>query len=378
MNPATRSRRGSRATGRVSTIAAVGLVALLSGCFASSSTADPTTGSSAPPTVRHLRVAHIDGTYRLDPTTAWFSDAVAQRSGGALEANFTFGCCGDAADAEQELIHDVASGAVDLGWVGVRALHKAGTSAFDPLIAPMVIGSYQGMRAVLADETVTRGMLDSMEPLGVTGLGVLPGSMRYPLSVDVDLTDPAAWAGVPFYSVESVIGTQSLAALGVTAQNLSFGDRDAAFEAGALKAQDNSLPFQSTHAEQGRDAVLNVPLWARISVLIASPQLTLSDEERAWIADAVADTVARTPELAELDADAVQVGCRASGVYRTATPDQLAGFRQRFAPVVDAVGREPGNEQTLARVRAAAGDTPNEAAGYSCAGTPSPSPAHGG
>jgi hypothetical protein len=65
-------------------------------------------------------------------------------------------------------------------------------------------------------------------------------------------------------------------------------------------------------------------------------------------------------------------------VYRTATPDQLAGFRQRFAPVVDAVGREPGNEQTLARVRAAAGDTPNEAAAYSCAGTPSPSPAHGG
>ncbi|MDM7854534.1 TRAP transporter substrate-binding protein [Cellulomonas alba] len=379
MEAATSRRPRSTAAGvRARTAAsAVGLIALLSGCFGSTGTAEPTP-SSAAHSVHHLRVVHVDSDYTLDPTTSWFADALAQRSGGLLEANFAFDCCGDGPDIEQQAIHDVASGAVDLGWVGVRALHKAGTSAFDPLIAPMVIGSYQGMKDALADEDVTRGMLASLEPVGVTGLGVVPGSIRFPLSTGVTLTDPARWAGLPFYSFESVVGTQSLAALGVTAQNLGFGDRDEAFEAGRLKAQDNSLLYQSTHTEQVQQAVVNVPLWARISVVIASPQLALSDEEKAWIAGAVADTVARTPELADLDRDAVEMGCRASSVFVTSTAAQLAEFRQRFAPVVDAIGRETGNEQALERVRSAAGQGAVEDGSLGCAGTGTPSSTHGG
>ena len=92
------------------------------------STLTPTTQPAL--AMRVLRVAHIDGGSGLDRATGWFADALAQRSGGVLTAEFRHDCCGSDADNEQTLLEQVRSGEADLGWVGVRAFAQAGTTAF--------------------------------------------------------------------------------------------------------------------------------------------------------------------------------------------------------------------------------------------------------
>lgn len=134
---------------------------------AAPSTATPTTRPAL--ATRVLRVAHIDGNPGLDPAIGWFADALAERSGGALTAEFQYECCGRNADNEQTLLEQVLSGEAELGWVGVRAFAQTGTMAFEPLITPLLIRSYAAEQTAIESD-VANGVLAQLEPLGLVGL----------------------------------------------------------------------------------------------------------------------------------------------------------------------------------------------------------------
>lgn len=308
-------------------------VALLTGCSASAPQA------AAP---RTLTVLHVDGGPGLEPPTEWFTDAVAKRSDGSLRVEFRFECCGRGADVEQQLLDKVAAGDADLGWVGVRALHEAGTPAFDPLIAPLLVQSYPAEQAVLESDQAKK-LLPELDTIGVQGLGLLPGALRYPLSGGKALANPYDWRKLRFYSFASAVGYDALRALGAKPLRLSFDERDAGFEAGTIDALDNSLAYQADHTDTLPYALVDVPLWARLSVLVAAPKLELSGQERDWITAAAADTVARAPELADIDSAAVAGGCANKSRYATTTDAQKAAFRTAFAPVTSRLAPESGD-----------------------------------
>lgn len=332
------------------------MLALSAGC---SGPAKPTTAAPAPTAApRELHIAHIDGSGGLDPAAQWFADALAKRSGGQLTAVVDFSCCGGDADVEQQLIRKVAAGEIALGWVGVRAMHAAGTTAFDPLVTPLLLRSYAAMEKVLAEDAVTKPMLVSSSSVGVVGLGVFPGALRYPISTEKPLTDPKAFAGLPFYSFESEVSFDALDELGVSPLHLSFEQRDAGIEAGTIKALDNSLVYQAERSDSLPFLVDNVPLWARISALIASPTLALDDGERAWIAQAVKDTVARTDDLEDLDRDATIGGCEHGSNYAHSSAAEVTAFQERLAPVERMVAAEAGNADAVAEIRRLVDDLP--------------------
>src|SRR5207244_1613278 len=78
----------------------------------------------------------------------------------------------------------------DLGAVGSRAFN-----GFDALTAPFVVDGYDLERAVL-ESALPRDMLRSIEPLGVEGIGVLPGPLRYLLAAPHPLLRPADFRGL--------------------------------------------------------------------------------------------------------------------------------------------------------------------------------------
>ena len=119
-------------------------------------------------------------------------------------AEFRYDCCGRDADNEQTLLEQVRSGEADLGWVGVRAFAQAGTMAFEPFITPLLIRSYAAEQAVIESD-VAKGVLAQLEPLGLVGLGLMPGGLRFPMSTGVPLATPAGWAGQPVYTFESQV-----------------------------------------------------------------------------------------------------------------------------------------------------------------------------
>ena len=319
----------------------------------------PATPAAAAP--RELTVVHVDGGAGLEPAIDWFTEALAARSDGALTVSFEFQCCGGESDVEQQLIDRVADGEADLGWVGVRAMHDAGTSALDPFIAPLLIPGYDAEQAILQSDDAS-DVLSALDEVGVQGLGLLPGGLRYPVSTGAPLDDPASWPGLRFYSFASSVGFDALRALGVEPLSMSFDERDAGLDAGTVDALDNSLVYQAEHTDVLPFALVNVPLSARISALIASPDLALSDQEREWIDEAVADTVARTSEFIAIDEAAVASGCTNAGQYAAATDAELAAFAAAVAPVDAAIAADAVNGPVLDRLRALAAAHPAEPA----------------
>jgi TRAP-type C4-dicarboxylate transport system substrate-binding protein len=312
---------------------------------AGASTATPTTRPAL--ATRVLRVGHIDGGPGLDPATGWFADALAERSGGALTAEIRYECCGSDADNEHTLLEQVRSGEAELGWVGVRAFAQAGTMAFEPLITPLLIRSYAAEQTVIESDVVN-GVLAQLEPLGLVGLGLMPGGLRFPMSTGVPLATPAGWVGQPVYTFESQVALAAVASLGADPQHVGFDQRDQGLDDGSIIGLDNTVRFQTDRLDVFTHLVADVPLWTRMSALVAGPAVELSADERRWIAEAVADTAARTTELGAIDRDAAAEACtHGEPGYALAGPDAIAGFEAALAPVEAAVAAEPGNAATL-------------------------------
>ena len=111
-----------------------------------------------------------------------FAAAVARLSNETLRIEFKNDWREGTSGYETGVIGDVKAGKADLGWAGSRAFDSVGVPAFDALHAPLLIDSYALEQRVLQSPLVGE-MLDGLKPLGVVGLGILPGPLRKPLGV---------------------------------------------------------------------------------------------------------------------------------------------------------------------------------------------------
>src|SRR5262245_49905661 len=75
---------------------------------------------------------------------------------------------------ENGLIQDVRRGTVDLGWTGSRAWDSVGVKSLRALHAPFLIDGF-ALQERVARSPIAREMMAGLEPLGLVGLGVLPG-----------------------------------------------------------------------------------------------------------------------------------------------------------------------------------------------------------
>ena len=121
-----------------------------------------------------------------DPQVDDFETELSQRSSGAVGIRIVPEFDTDTHKVEQRIIDAVASGGLDLGWVGVRAFAELGVHDFDILVAPMLIDSLDAQRAVLGSDLPAR-MLASMDDLGVAGLALMGGPLRRPIAADAPL-----------------------------------------------------------------------------------------------------------------------------------------------------------------------------------------------
>src|SRR5215212_7243599 len=122
-----------------------------------------------------------------------FAAAVARLSNNTVRIEFKNDWRKGSPSYETEVIGDVKAGKADLGWAGSRAFDSVGVPTFDALHAPLLIDSYPLERKAL-DSPLAGEMLGGLKPLGVVGLGILPGPLRKPLGVS-RLLGPADYAG---------------------------------------------------------------------------------------------------------------------------------------------------------------------------------------
>ena len=90
----------------------------------------------------------------------------------------------------------------EFGVRGLRALH-----------APLLIDSYPLQERVLKSELVDE-MLAELRPLGLVGIGILPGAIRHPIGLRHRLAAPDAFSGLTIGVQQSRVADAVMRALG--------------------------------------------------------------------------------------------------------------------------------------------------------------------
>lgn len=252
---------------------------------------------------------------------------------------------------EDGLVRDVRGGKADLGVAGSRAWDSIGVRSFGALQAPLLIDSYALQGAVL-NSGLTSRMLQGLGALGLTGLGMLPGPLRYPVGITRPLLGPSDYAGQTIGVQQSLVASSTFRVLGAKPAWIAVQGPVGGFggvEQGLENVQGDRL---------GRPVAItaNVVLWPRPLVVFANGRVYagLTAAQRRILREAAADDL-----RAETRVDAVQERQSAADLCRgrlvrfvEATPADLAALRRAVEPVYTELEASPQTRQQIAVIEA--------------------------
>lgn len=346
-----------------SLIAASALLAV-AGCSGAGTEADDKAGGSGGPVV--LKLANTNGEIDYTPAVNDFVRRVEEVSDGNLRIEVVDEWGDGAADAEQQVVHDVAAGNVDLGWVGTRVFDTLGVKSFQALTAPMLVDSYALENAVI-ESRITEEMMGKLEDLDVTGLGVLPDGLRRPASVDGPILGPADWQGITFGTLMSNAQADAIRALGARPDQVHRKDREDRLRDGRMQGFETSFWVHQHNPALTPLApymTSNVTLWPQMDVLLGNPARleALTDEQRSWLEEAAGDAATGAAALAQIDAKAASDSCLAGGRFAQASDADVAALEAAFAPVYTKLQQDPETEAFIERIQALKESTSSEPA----------------
>jgi hypothetical protein len=333
----------------------------LAGCGAEAS---DRAGGSRPAEAKVLVMANAN--FDLAELAA-FDTAVRRVSGGRLRIEWRNEYArGRSGNAELAVMRDVRAGKADLGWAGSRAFDLAGDPDFDPLHAPLLIGTYEDEVRVVGDALV-EPMLAGLGKLGLRGIGVLPGPLRRPLGRRA-LRGPEDWEGAVIASSGGRQIDASLRALGASVRydDPSMTERTAGLD--GIETHVAAIPGNHYHRTL-RHLTGNVVLWPRPLVLFAGPDVSGAD--LAVLRRAARAAIPGAAALARaMEGDARQELCRNGIAVATATPAQVAGLRAAFRPVLENLEGDAAAREAVDRIGELAGGHAPDA--VACPAAPAP------
>jgi TRAP-type C4-dicarboxylate transport system substrate-binding protein len=327
--------------------AATVVAALLAVAGCGTSTSDKAGGTHHKPVV--LTMANANFSPR---DLEAFADEVAKRSGGTVHIRLANNWRWGQRDFEPATIRDVkAAKVVDMGWVGSRAFDELDVTSFDALHAPFAIDSYALEQAVLLSPIPDR-MLAGMKPLGVVGLGVLPGPLRRPLSAPRPLRTLADFNGLRVGYQGAAEPADALRAFGARPVRLVSGARWHVID--AIEQHLASIDANS-YDDHARYLTTNVTFWPRPMVLFINRRVfeRLSSRQQQALAGAAHAVVAKTVSTIRAeDQGAMTDLCRRGITLVSASPADIDELRSAATPLLARLARRPGTGSFLSAIAA--------------------------
>jgi TRAP-type transport system periplasmic protein len=278
------------------------------------------------------------------PAVEYFVHRLEELSGGTIKIAVRNNFGSYAPDSEVQVIHAVASGRFDLGWVGSRVWDTVHVSSCDALSAPMLIDNYQLEAAIVASSMPSK-MLTGLDRAGVVGLAVLGAALRYPISARRALLAPSNWRGLRFGTYRSDVQENAIRALGAVPVEAFGTYRTDDLASGKIQAFELDLTryLRAVGVSPARYVTLNVPLWPEFDVLFANPARSnaLSAEQRMWVREAAADAASRSVALVDGAAGVIEQACRQGARFKYAPRADLAALRRAFTAVYRRLARDP-------------------------------------
>jgi TRAP-type C4-dicarboxylate transport system substrate-binding protein len=278
-----------------------------------------------------------------------FAAAVARLSNNTVRIEFKNDWRKGSPAVETGVIGDVKAGKADLGWAGSRAFDSVGVVTFDALHAPLLIDSYALEQRVLQSALVG-DMLDGLEPLGVVGLGILPGPMRKPLGVS-RLMRPADYRGKTIAMSRSRVAQQTLRALGASAKEIPAGGGIDAFD--GVEQQLAGIDGNG-YDKVAKNLTANVNLWPRPQVLFINEKAfaALSDTQRDALRAAARSALPATIAIQRnTERDSAATLCRRKLTFLKASNTDLAALRRAVRPVYDRLEHDTVTKSAIEQIQ---------------------------
>jgi len=254
------------------TVFALGAATVVSGCSGAQADQTSKAGGSTPPVT--LTIGTNDTPDRLSASIIEeFARQVAQRSDGGLVIEPVWRVGDGQADWDQQVARQVVSGELDLGMIPARAWDTEGVSTFQALHAPFLVDSDELMDAVVADP-IAQEMLVGLEDEGVTGLALVPESLRRPFSFGEPVLAPADLAGQGIRMPTSNVGNATMEAVGArptdaVGEGEQFPDSIAD---GSIVAAESSYDG-AQNLPQRSVGTANVTLFPKVESLVANSEV---------------------------------------------------------------------------------------------------------
>lgn len=286
-----------------------------------------------------------------------FVKEVGRLSGGTIRIEVRNGWRHGQVKYENGLIGDVRARKADLGVAGSRAWDSVGVNDFRALHAPLLIDNYALEEKVVRSALVER-MLQDLKPLGLVGLGVLPGPMRKPVGVN-PLVKPADYSGLTIGVQQSRVADATMRILGANPVWLAVGGSIKGFD--GMEVQIGAVEGNRYDAI-GKHLTTNVSLWPRPLVLFANRKafIELSPDERRVLRRAVANVVPDAlSALRGAEREATGNLCRRRLTFETASVGDLAALRKAVQPVYDDLERDPGTRHAIAEIERLKRESPS-------------------
>jgi TRAP-type C4-dicarboxylate transport system substrate-binding protein len=250
---------------------------------------------------------------------------------------------------ENGLIGDVRAGRAELGIAGSRAWDSVGVTSFQALNAPLLIDSYDLQQRVLSGPLVAP-MLNGLRPLGLVGLGVLPGPLSYPFGAAHPLLKPADYAGLTFGLQQSRVAAQTLRALG--AKPVAFAAEGSIAGFGGFE-QGTAATAGNSYHRHGLVVTSNVVLWPRPLVVFANQTAfaKLTPAEQGILGRAASDAARQTNSETTSHRFGNAVLCNSGRVrYREASLADVRALRRTVQPVYAALKRDSLTRRLIAQI----------------------------
>ena len=224
-----------------------------------------------------------------------------------------------------------------------------GVTAFQGLVAPFLVDSLELQQRILAGGRPAR-MLESVEPLELVGVALLPGVLRRPLGVSRELVGPEDYAGTTFGIRLGRVAEATAKALGA---------RPKPYRIGALGAADGAELDVTTIANNGYDKgaralTANVVLWARPETIVISRRafLRLGRAQREVLRRAGREAAAPVRARIEMEQrEALAEMCeRGSLRLASASPAEIAALRAAVRPVYRDLERDADTRTLIAEI----------------------------
>ncbi|HSM43930.1 MAG TPA: TRAP transporter substrate-binding protein DctP [Acidimicrobiia bacterium] len=269
-----------------------------------------------------------------------FARRVADLSDGQIVIEPTWRAGDDAADWDQVVARKVMNGDLEMGNVPSRAWDTEGVTSMQALNAPFLITSDELLDAVALDALADE-MLVGLEDVGVVGLALLPESLRRTFGFAGPLLGPDDFAGATIRSPQSGTVSAIFTALGaeVTTESPNVHTQT---------GMESAFHFDVTGSATG-----NMTLFPKANTLVinAATFAGLTDQQRAVLEQAAADTLVWAIENRPRDLEAAAAFCEEGGTIVLAGEEELEALHQAVGPVYAELETDNQTKEFIERIR---------------------------